>query len=223
MSRATTFLALASLGSMAAILALLSSGFQGASREELMGFGDPVLALEFAESRETLDQLLAAGKTEAAARQALLWVQRVDIFFPLFYGGLLASLGLAGCSPRHRGIVVSAAILAIGFDVFENDRIARVLAGDCGPACFRTLAFAARAKFSAIAVASLGLVPAVWSRSDRWRWASVLGVLASALLALGNWKPERAVQSGMTALSLWLFVLVVLLWRSERPPATTES
>ncbi|MAL08797.1 MAG: hypothetical protein CMF74_03910 [Maricaulis sp.] len=119
------------------------------------GFETPILALEFANTRD--DLAFVRAEDADALRAAFMAGQALDVWFPLAYGGLMIAV-LAGLALRGRSIAwigVLAAAIAIPADWWENAVIHRILIDPEGaPADLPALAASTFTKWFAISGAA---------------------------------------------------------------------
>lgn len=185
------------------------------------GFETPILALEFANSRDDLAFVRAEEATEL--RAAFMAGQALDVWFPLAYGGLMIAV-LAGLALNGRPLAwigVLAATIAIPADWWENDIIHRILIDPEGaPADLPALAASTFTKWFAISGAAA--VFALSTFRQGWWPLAILAlpcaIAGPVVAAMGA--PGHLAEPGSTATTLFFLLLPVTagwgLFRSRK-------
>jgi len=185
------------------------------------GFETPILALEFANSRDDLAFVRAEGATEL--RSAFMAGQALDVWFPLAYGGLMIVV-LGGLALRGRPLAwvgVLAAAIAIPADWWENAVIHQILIDPEGaPAHLPALAASTFTKWFAISGAAAIFALAVFRQG--WWPLAILALpcaIAWPVVAVMG-APGGLAELGSTATTLFFLSLPITagwaLYRSRK-------
>lgn len=180
------------------------------------GWRTPILALEFA--THEADLAFLTGPAAQGVRDAMDAGHRVDMWFPLAYGGLIAVLGLQhALAGRSWGWLAGLAALAtVPLDIWENlvlMQITEVLgAGEPAGALLATLRIATWAKWGALGIALAGLAVAGWRREP---WTSGICALAagSVPVAAVGVTPWLCEAMGLGIGACYLVLGLRALWR----------
>lgn len=227
-----TFLVAALVGIAAIAVGLAMS--RGQANGSFNGYKAPIIAFEFAQTRDDVERIRAdfetqTGKPFAVEMDRLNWL---DMLFLALYGAFLALFSAAFGQHHHQPwLGYLGAVLAFGAawcDFLENQQMlaitARLESGDYQP-FLQNLNLFTRLKWGLIPVLMALLLPFLWQGGWASKGLGAVSLLSIvfAALALLPARPAPAAVERFTASVFLLFLLVLVYtamlaaWGNARP------
>lgn len=214
-------------GALVIVLSIAMSFFYAPSLDSTPApFSSPILALEFSNSLAEA-QALFAGRDDIVRKFHI--GHYLDMGFLLAYSALLYFANIGAWQRKKRGIFLlgsGCAIVAGCADFAENlqlMQLSHALLEGTAPPDFHVLRLLVTIKFSAICLAMLCLVPALWREHLLGKVFTIATVLlsgATVMTVIGKHSASSAMML-MTVIAwgaLWIGLLIALR-RSRHQPA----